>query len=136
MISPQPVAPDLIDEGCTHLIAGRHRATGQLVFPFPSGDLAKDFDQHKLASDGLLWSYTVQRFRPKSPPYRGPLAFVQYAVGYVELQNELIVESRLTGIPFEDLRIGLPVTLTTELISFFDDDTPRLSFAFTCTRSA
>ena len=35
-----------------------------------------------------LWSWTVQRFRPKSPPYAGPVAFEPYAVGYVDLGED------------------------------------------------
>jgi len=37
----------------------------------------------ELPPSGTLWSYTVQRFRPKSPPYRGPEPFEPYALGYI-----------------------------------------------------
>jgi uncharacterized OB-fold protein len=39
--------------------------------------------------------WTVQRFRPKEP-YTGPEPFEPYGVGYVELPDGVIVESRLT----------------------------------------
>jgi hypothetical protein len=36
--------------------------------------------------EGPLWTYTVQSFPPKSPPYTG--AFEPYGVGYVERAGE------------------------------------------------
>jgi uncharacterized OB-fold protein len=43
---------------------------------------------------GVLWTYTVQRFAPKSPPYVAPEAgFTPFVVGYVE-----IGERRIEGV--------------------------------------
>ncbi|WP_062343834.1 Zn-ribbon domain-containing OB-fold protein [Novosphingobium sp. CCH12-A3] len=92
-----------------HLIGGRERDTGRVVFPCPTGDR---YDRVALSRTGTLWSYTIQRYRPKSPPYKGPEAFRPWAVAYVELPGEVIVESRLTDIAFEDIRIGMPLELT------------------------
>lgn len=94
-ISPQ--------DGTLTLLAGRHRDSGRLVFPLPEDPA---YDAEPLPQGGTLWSWTVQRFRPKSPPYAGPAAFEPYAVGYVDL-GELIVEGRLTGVGFDQLRIGI-----------------------------
>ena len=69
-----------------------------------------------LADVGTLWSFTVQGFPPKSPPYfrsETPGAFRPYGVGYVELPGELVVECRLTESDPARLRIGMPVRLTT-----------------------
>lgn len=72
----------------------------------------------------------MQRFRPKSPPYIGPDAFEPFAVGYVELPGAVIVETRLTGVAFDDLRIGLEVE--TCLLPFAEDAAgkPLVTFAF------
>jgi uncharacterized protein len=129
---PPPLAPglfvdDAANDGDIRLRGGRHRESGRIVFPFPaSGDA---YEPIALAREGALWSFTVQRFRPKSPPYAGPEDFEPYAVGYVELPGEVIVESRLVGIAFDDLRIGLPLRLTTERLQI--DGEERLGFAFT-----
>ena len=72
----------------------------------------------------------MQRFRPKTPPYAGPDAFEPYAVGYVELPGALIVESRLTGIPFEQLRIGMPLQLTSIPLCIAADGSPLTTYAF------
>lgn len=106
----QPIAAGLFtDETPTRLIGGRERATGRLVFPCPPGDA---FEPYPLQREGRIWSYTVQRFRPKSPPYAGPETFEPYAVAYVELPGELIVEGRLTNIDFEAIEVGMKVRLT------------------------
>ena len=55
-----------------------------------------DVTERRLARRGTLWSWTIQRFRPKSPPYTGPEEFEPYGVGYVELPGEVRVEARLT----------------------------------------
>ena len=88
------------------LIGGRDPVTGRIVFPCSEG-----FDPVPLRRDGTIWSWTVQRFAPKSPPYKGPAPFEPFALGYVELAGETIVEARFDGIPFGDLRVGLPVAL-------------------------
>jgi uncharacterized OB-fold protein len=94
------------DETPARLIGGRHRETGRIVFPCPDGT---GHEPVPLAREGTLWSFTVQRYRPKSPPYAGPEAFTPWIVAYVELPGEVIVEARLEGVAFEDLRIGMPV---------------------------
>ncbi len=118
MAELQPVAPDLIDETCgvPHLVAGKSRADGRIVFPLPQGPAAAEFERVKLGRTGTLWSWTVQRFRPKTPPYAGDDAesFRPFAVGYVELAGQVIVESRLLVDDFSTLRIGMPMELAIE----------------------
>lgn len=93
------------------LIGGRRRGTGEIVFPF-SG--APGDERIHLKREGFLWSWTVQRFPPKRPPYRGPVAlesFTPFAVGYVELPQQVRVESRLVDCEPQELRIGMPMEL-------------------------
>lgn len=125
-----PIADDLLtlSDGALHLIASREIATGRHVFPArPAGD--NRFDRVLLPRQGRLWSWTVQRFRPKSPPYAGPEAFEPYAVGYVALAGALIVEARLTGIAFEALRLDLPMQLVPLPFTLANGET-RTTFAF------
>lgn len=106
----QPIAAGLFtDETPPRLIGGRERATGRLLFPCPHGE---GFEPVALQREGRIWSFTVQRFRPKSPPFAGPEEFQPYAVAYVELPGELIVEGRLTNVDFADLEVGMKVRLT------------------------
>jgi len=125
-----PIAADLLAEvdGNLRLIASRECATGRITFPpRPSDD--DRFEPAVLPAEGRLWSWTVQRFRPKSPPYAGPEAFEPYAVGYVELDGALIVESRLAGADFDILRIGMPMRLVPLPFTLASGEV-RTSFAF------
>lgn len=114
------------------LIGGRRRADGKIVFPLPQGAAAEAFEAVDLPSHGALWSFTVQRFRPK-PPYAGPgdeRSFAPYAVGYVELPGAVIVESRLVTADFGALRIGMPMTFTLETFRTDPDGQDVLTYAF------
>ncbi|WP_183628476.1 Zn-ribbon domain-containing OB-fold protein [Novosphingobium sediminicola] len=91
-----------------HLMGGRHRQTGRVTFPYP-GD---QFDPVALPTRGTVWSYTIQRFRPKTPPYAGPETFEPWALAYVELPGAVIIEARLVGVDLDAIRIGMAVELT------------------------
>jgi len=115
----------------TRLIAGRRITDGRLVFPCPVGGRANEYTTVELSREGQLWSWTVQRFPPKEP-YDGPSGedFRPYAVGYVELPGEIIIESRLTEVNFERLHIGMPMRLTTQAYRTDPDGTKVLTYAF------
>jgi uncharacterized OB-fold protein len=112
-----PIADDLIrhtPDG-PRLVGGRRLADGKIVFPLPQGAERANFEAMDLAPEGTLWSFTVQRFRPKSPPYAGAddeRSFKPYALGYVELPGQVIVESRLAVEDFAALKVGMPMRLT------------------------
>lgn len=127
----RPIAQGVFTPGDTPVLLGaRHRETGRVVFPSPAGPEAALFETILLSPTGTLWSWTVQRFRPKSPPYAGPAAFEPFALGYVELTGQVIVESRLTGIAFDALRIGLKLRLTTLPFATDPDGTTIITYAF------
>ncbi len=124
----RPVAPNLFTSPPARLIGGRQRASGRLVFPLPPQ--ASDYEPVELPSRGSLWSFTVQRFAPKSPPYGGSEPFRPFALGYVELPGALIVESRLVGVEFDRMRLGMPMELTTTVLRTDPDGSDVLTYAF------
>jgi uncharacterized protein len=97
------------------LVASRCRSCGVVAFPRQSSCAAcasSDVAQHRLARRGTLWTWTIQCFPPKSPPYAGaPEDFEPYGVGYVELPGELRVEALLTEADPARLEIGMPMEL-------------------------
>ena len=114
------------------LLGGRRRSDGRIVFPLPQGDGADAYEPVELPTQGKLWSFTVQRFRPK-PPYNGPgddRSFAPYAVGYIELPDAIIVESRLLTANFEQLRIGMPMAFALETFRTDPDGSDVLTYAF------
>jgi uncharacterized OB-fold protein len=102
-------APELIGSECA--------ACGTVTFPKQASCprcTSQDVRERRLGRRGILWTWTVQCFPPKSPPYEGPTGdeFVPYGVGYVELPGEVRVEALLTESDPERLRIGMPMELT------------------------
>ncbi|MEM8724025.1 MAG: OB-fold domain-containing protein [Pseudomonadota bacterium] len=103
------------DDPEPHLMGGR-LPSGEIVFPMPQGDAAREVEPYKLSRHGKLWSWTTQGFLPKEPyegpgsgPDEGPPDFVPFLLGYVELSGEVIVESRIVEAQLEDLHLDMPL---------------------------
>jgi uncharacterized OB-fold protein len=129
-----PIAEKLYTEGAegVRLLAGRDKETGKLVFPLPGGAEGLRYEVVKLSPRGRLWSYTVQRFPPK-PPFKGeqdPAKFKPYAVGYVEIPGEIIVETRIETESFNGLRVGLPMELTLSAFGKTPEGDDIMTYAF------
>jgi uncharacterized OB-fold protein len=112
-----PVAEGLIAGTAAEprLIGSQCNACATATFPRQGSCprcTSEDVRERLLQPRGTLWTWTVQCFEPKSPPYAGGADFEPYAVGYVELPGEVRVETRLTDVDAEDLRIGMPMELT------------------------
>ncbi|WP_262058710.1 Zn-ribbon domain-containing OB-fold protein [Streptomyces sp. STR69] len=115
------------------LIGSECTVCGLMSFPAASDCVrcaSTESKERLLAERGTLWTYTTQDFRPPSPPYDGPEAFEPYAVGYIELPGELLVEARLTEPDPDKLRIGQDMRLTLVPYRVQDDGTEVMTFAF------
>jgi uncharacterized protein len=65
-----------------------------------------------LSTVGDLWTWTVQRFAPKSPPYVAPPeGFRPFALGYVELPEGVRIAAVLDTGDLDSIRIGMPVRI-------------------------
>ena len=108
---------EVADDGRVHLIAGRRKSDGRARFPLPQGPEAPLYEPVLLPDEGILWSFTVQRIRPKSPPYAcdDMAHFEPYAVGYVEVKGHLIVEMRLETRSFDNLCVGMKMRAGTTM---------------------
>src|SRR5690242_18329308 len=111
--SPQQlIDPDLIadTEAGPRLIGSECRRCGTVTFPRQSSCAkctSEDVHPRELATRGTLWTWTIQCFAPKAPPYLegGVAEFEPYGVGYIELPGEVRVEGRLTESDPERLQI-------------------------------
>ena len=106
-----------VADGLVRLIGSQCARCGTVAFPRQASCpkcTSAEVSERLLARRGTLWSWTIQYFPPKSPPYAvaDPGAFEPYGVGYVELPGEVRVEARLTEADPGRLRIGLPMELT------------------------
>lgn len=127
---------ELGDQG-PRLRGSRCQACGNHMFPVQNGSCMRcgsdQVDVVSLATTGTLWSWTIQAFPPKAPPYLGetdPASFEPYGVGYVELAGQLRVEARLTVADPDLLTIGMPMALTTTALTTNDGGDEVVTFAF------
>jgi len=86
------------------------------VVVYPAGTACPrcghDLSPRELSREGVLWTWTVQRFAPKSPPYQPPSrGFQPFAIGYVELPEGVRVEAVIEVDDLESLRIGMPLRI-------------------------
>ncbi len=114
------------------LLGSRCRACAATTFPKQSACprcTGRDMEERLLDPIGTLWTFTIQGFRPK-PPYAGPEDFEPYGVGYVELPDGVMVESRLTENEREKLEIGSRMELVIVPFGRGDSGKELLTFAF------
>jgi uncharacterized protein len=133
-----PVADGLFTwpSGRPRLIGARCAACG--LVGFPAGSACErcggtEVTEHLLPDRGTLWTFTTQGFRPPSPPYDGadtPATFQPYALGYVELAGEVMVEARLTEPDPARLAIGQQMRLAIVPYTVLADGTEVMTFAF------
>ena len=81
-----------------------------------------------LSPRGVLYSYTVQSYRP--PPLFRLEPFAPYAIGLVELPEGLRVLGMLAGCPLESIRIGMEVELSTGTLYRNDAGQDVLTYQF------
>lgn len=119
-----------------HLLGSRCLNCGNHMFPVQSGCpkcTGVETETVELSTRGTLWTWTVQGFPPKSPPYIGnadPKTFEPFGVGYVELPGQVKVEARLTEADPAKLRIGMEMELVIVPLATDDDGNEIVTFAF------
>ncbi|GAB5017057.1 OB-fold domain-containing protein [Mycobacterium avium subsp. hominissuis] len=109
-------------------LIGSRNGDGEHSFPAREGE-----ERVLLNRRGKLWGFTTQEFRPPSPPYDGndtPETFEPYALGYVELAGQLLVQARFTESDPDKLRIGQEMELQIVPYTVEPDGTEILTFAF------
>jgi uncharacterized OB-fold protein len=117
------------------LLGGRCAECGTHTFPTQPGCPrcgSEAMTTVPLADRGTVFTFTTQEYLPKAP-YAGPETesdFGGFALGYVELPDEVIVETRLTGCAPEELRIGMPVQLVVVPFRRDPDGTEVVTYAF------
>jgi uncharacterized protein len=132
-----PIAEDLFSGPATEprLVGSRCAGCGAYAFPIQGWcpQCGGEMDRVELSPTGTVWTWTSQEFLPPAPPYAGPETtetFERYYVGYVELEDELRVESRLVGFGEEHPYIGQRVQAV--VLPFRTDEEGRevMTFAF------
>lgn len=131
-----PIVPNVFtvppDE--VRLIGARCQQCGAVAFPksvirHRPGCTENMTEEILLHKDGVLRSYTIQRYQPPAI-FRSPEPFTPYAVGSVELEEGIEVAGILTGCGLEDITIGMPVTTTVYPLYEDDEGNGVVTYAF------
>jgi uncharacterized protein len=132
-----PVADGIfsIVDGQPRLLGSRCVSCGNHMFPRQDGCprcMSNEQEDVELATEGTLWTWTVQAFPPKSPPYLGPVGdqFVPFGVGYIELPGQVRVEARLKISDPSKLVIGMKMHLVIEPLCIDEDGNQVVTYAF------
>jgi uncharacterized protein len=98
-------------DGRAHLVGGRCPSCATHTFPQQASCpcCGGTMEPQTLPSTGTVWSWTVQRFAPKSP-YLGATPYQPFALAYVDL-GPVKVETPLSGRDVDGWKIGQPVRL-------------------------
>lgn len=116
------------------LLGSRCSDCGNHMFPTQGGCnrcTGSSTEVVELARRGTLWTWTVQGFPPKSPPYAGAVEpFEPFGVGYVELPGQVKVEARLTEADPSKLSIGQEMELVLVPLRTDADGNDVMTFAF------
>lgn len=133
----RPIAEGLFTEDVDgpRLLGSRCAECATVVFPQATSCPRCGSDrveEHGLARRGTLFTFTTQGFLPKEP-YTGPEteeSFAGFALGYVELAGEVMVQTRLTEPDPQRLEIGMEMELVLVPFRTDPDGTEVLMFAF------
>ncbi|MEM9255024.1 MAG: Zn-ribbon domain-containing OB-fold protein [Pseudomonadota bacterium] len=117
------------------LLGSRCSDCGTVMFPAANACMAcssQNVEIEELPRRGTLWTWTVQRFMPKTPYNSGetPETFKPYGVGYVELDGCVRVEGRLTECDPDNLRIGMDMEVVFDTFRVDDNGDEVVSFYF------
>lgn len=118
------------------LIGSRCHDCGNHTFPTQNGCpkcTGSDMEVVELENHGTLWTWTVQGFPPKAPPYKGdvdPKTFKPFGVGYVELPGQVKVEARLTEADPAKLKVGMKMKMVLIPLYTDADGNTVMTFAF------
>jgi len=86
----------------------------------------------ELADRGTLFTFTTQEFLPKAP-YAGPeeeADFTGFLLGYVELPEQVMVETRLVAETSASVHIGMEMQLVIVPFRREPDGTEVMTYAF------
>ena len=130
-----PVADGLFDVvgGEPRLIGSRCRACRTVYFPQTSFCRNpqchdKQVERFLLPERGILHSFTIQRYRP--PSLFRIDDWSPYAIGLIDLGEGLQVMAMLSGIGFDEIRIGMALRLVLEPLYTDTERGPVLTYKF------
>lgn len=122
----RPGELEIHPDGSGNLVGSRCTSCGSHFFPVReacSGCLSRDLETVPLSTEGILYTFSI--VRQSAPQFEVP-----YALGYVDLPEDLRIMGQISGCDIEDITIGMPVRLVLEPFGHDDEGAPLTGFRF------
>jgi len=117
-----------------HLIGSKCCNCDNIVFPVARGCPkcgGSSVERVPLKTKGTLWTWTSQGFMPKNlKDNSAKEIFKPYYLGYVELPDQVRVETRLLVDDASQLKIGMPMELEIFTFRVESDGTEIMAYGF------
>lgn len=134
--TPKPAVEGWFDtEPEPALVGARCSTCSTVVFPPPNEAspcpnprcASDEFEAHRLATSGTVWSYTDAQYQPPPPYIPTTDPYVPFALAAVELTDDgLVVLGQVaSGYGVDDLAVGMKMSLVIETL-YSDDEHDHL----------
>ena len=131
----RPVAEGLFQfsDGQPRLLGSRCKGCATFYFPRSLGCRNprcphKQIEDASFGRSGTLYSHTVQAYRP--PALFRMDDWSPYPIGLIDLPEGLRVMAMITGGTPQELRIGMPMTLSTKVLFIDEQGCEVLTYAY------
>ncbi|MFC1532229.1 Zn-ribbon domain-containing OB-fold protein [Thermodesulfobacteriota bacterium] len=127
-----PIREGLWSEASSHLLGHKCSSCGEIFFPGKNNGIctncrSTDLEEIELNSRGKIHTCTVVMLRPPGGYYRGD---VPYSIGWVELEEGVLVETLFTGCDPEEVHVGMDVELTFEKLHDDEESNEVITYKF------
>lgn len=125
-VSFRPGELEVHPDGSGNLLGSRCRTCGANFYPrrqVCSGCLGDDFEPVRFGREGTLYTFSI--VRQSTPAFEVP-----YALGYVDFPEGVRIMGQISGCDFDDISIGMALTLSLEPWGTDDDGTALTGYRF------
>ncbi|RLE15872.1 MAG: hypothetical protein DRJ50_15615, partial [Actinobacteria bacterium] len=125
-VSFRPGELEIREDGTGNLLGSRCRACGAYFFPIReacSGCLSDNLETVVFSPEGTLYTYSI--VRQSTPQFEVP-----YALGYVDFPEGVRIMGQIGGCELNDIKIGMPMTLSLEPFGKDENDNPLTGYRF------
>ena len=125
-VSFRPGELEVHQDGSGNLLGSRCQSCGAHFFPqrgICSGCLGDDLETVRFSRRGILYTYSI--VRQSTPAFEVP-----YALGYVDLPEGVRIMGQISGCDFDEISIGMPLTLSLEPFAEDDDGVALTGYRF------
>jgi uncharacterized OB-fold protein len=122
----RPVELEVRPDGTGNLLGSKCRSCGAHFFPVReacAGCLSQNLETVRFSTEGTLYTFTILRQSTKQFE-------VPYALGYVDFPEGVRIMGQLSGVEFDDIKIGMGMELSLEPFGTDDEGNQLTGYRF------